>query len=862
MSGFDHVDNSSYGSVGRAINNLSTAYQAVLKGGAWTNSATPATVTLNGLTSGHQYAMQLWVVDDRSLASGRTETITSSNGNTRTLVYNTTGTNGGVGQFTTGIFTASAATQALTLVGNSSTQMNAIQLRDVTNLGYWVGTGGATWDASTTNNFASNLYNAALTTTTFASASTPLNAVTFADAYWNSSATTAVTQNAVTIAAGGVSTGNVYFQNSTALGYTITSSDANGINGATAISVLGNGTVTLLGSHAYSGATTIASGTFQLGNGTTDGSIANTSGILDNGSLIYNLIGSSSPSYAISGSGSVTKSGSGTLTLSGINSYSGTTTVNAGTLAISGSLGVSPATAAGVVGVGVSGGGNAVLNILPGANIRQNNNSMLVGNGITNATGQGFVYQTGGNVTGINTLQIGAGASGSSYGYYNLSGNSSISLAELDLGGFNGAAVGVLDISGGTMNVSAWLVPARGTGGTGILNMTGGTLNYNGPSNQFQTNWNGSAATTVINVGNANLIAAAANVNLNQTGVSGGLAEINLLSGGLLQVNSISPGSTTGTSAVNFNGGTLKASGNTTTFLTTNVTAANVYSGGGTIDNNGANITIPIVLVAPAGSGANSNPTVTSGGSGYLGAPAVTVSGTGGVGASAYATVSAGQVTGIVVTSPGTGYTGPLSFTLTGGGGTGASIGTVTQTANTSGGMTFKGTGITTLSGPNTYSGGITLNAGTLTVGSGGTLGATTGSLAVNNPNSGAGTNVVLNLATGTDTTTGSLSGTIANPGSGTNTATINNGGSTRNFTVNQTAAGSYAGVIAGSWRLYLGQPQYEYTHPYRFKYIFWRHNAQCGQADPQFCNELQQHSFEQFRACDGRRYACPQRDR
>jgi len=744
--GFGSVNNTAFGSAaGAPFSNLSSAYQNALKGGAYFDG-TAVTVTLNSLTSGHQYAIQLWVVDDR--ATGRTETITSSNGNTQTLDYNSTDANGGVGQFATGIFTANTTTQQLTLNGNQSSQMNAIQLRDVTNIGYWVGTGGATWDASSTNNFASNLYSAALTTTTFATASSPLNAVTFADAYWSSGATTAVTQNAVTIAAGGVSTGNVYFQNS-AVNYTITSSDANGINGATAVSVLGNGTVTLLGSDAYTGATTIASGTLQLGNGTTDGFIANTSGILDNASLIYNVASSSSPSYAISGSGSVTKSGSGTLTLSAANSYTGATTINAGTLNYSGSL-----ASGGQFNVGASGGGNAVLGVQSGASITLNNANFLVGNGITNSTGQGFVNQTAGSVSGINQFQIGAGASGSSYGYYNLSGGS-IGLKELDLGSFNGAAVGVLDMSGGTMNVSNWIVPARGgSGSTGILNMTGGTLNYAG-GNSFEANWgNGSTGNqmTVINIANASLLAQTANINLMASGGSTNLGEINLLSGGLLQATSIAPGSGTGTSDVNFNGGTLKANTATTTFLTSAVTAANVYSGGGTIDNNGVNITIPIALAAPVGSGANANPTVTNGGSGYLGAPAVKVSGTGGVGASAYATVSGGAVTGIVVTSPGTGYTGPLSFSLTGGGGTGATIGTVTQTANTSGGMTFQGIGTTTLSGASTYS-------GATTVVSGGTI-RVNGSLA-----SGSAVTVAagaLNYGGGRLGGTGTVGGTVA----------------------------------------------------------------------------------------------------
>lgn len=144
---------------------------------------------------------------------------------------------------------------------------------------------------------------------------------------------------------------------------------------------------------------------------------------------------------------------------------------------------------------------------------------------------------------------------------------------------------------------------------------------------------------------------------------------------------------------------------------------------------------------------------------------------------------------------------GTLAFRRTNAVTQGTDFGTISG----SGAVRQSGTNTLTLNAANDYTGGTIVNSGTLTVGSGGTLGATTGSLSVNNTNTGAGSNVVLNLATGADTTVGSLSGTIANPSSGTNTATINTGGAARNFTVNQTVAGNYAGVIAGAGSFTLG---------------------------------------------------------
>jgi autotransporter-associated beta strand protein len=140
-----------------------------------------------------------------------------------------------------------------------------------------------------------------------------------------------------------------------------------------------------------------------------------------------------------------------------------------------------------------------------------------------------------------------------------------------------------------------------------------------------------------------------------------------------------------------------------------------------------------------------------------------------------------------------------LSGKLTGGGSlTVASSG---QTASP-----HFGTGVLNLtSAANDYTGGTTLNQGTLSLGTIGTLGASTGALAVNNDNTtAAGTQAVLNLATGVDTTVGSLSGMIATPASGTNTATINTQ-TGRTFTVNQTANSTYAGVIAGGGNFALG---------------------------------------------------------
>ncbi|GGA40603.1 autotransporter-associated beta strand repeat-containing protein [Dyella nitratireducens] len=94
----------------------------------------------------------------------------------------------------------------------------------------------------------------------------------------------------------------------------------------------GNGTLTLIGSNSYTGGTTIAAGTLQVGSGDTSGAI--TGNVLDNGALVFDRSDNLSFAGSISGSGSLTKLGAGTLILDSANTYSGMTTVAAGTLEV------------------------------------------------------------------------------------------------------------------------------------------------------------------------------------------------------------------------------------------------------------------------------------------------------------------------------------------------------------------------------------------------------------------------------------------------------------------------------------------------------------------------------------------------
>jgi autotransporter-associated beta strand protein len=135
------------------------------------------------------------------------------------------------------------------------------------------------------------------------------------------------------------------------------------------------------------------------------------------------------------------------------------------------------------------------------------------------------------------------------------------------------------------------------------------------------------------------------------------------------------------------------------------------------------------------------------------------------------------------------------------GSGSGSTVISAVIGANVTG-VIQNGVSSLTLTGANTYTGGTTVSKGTLIVGTNGRLGANTGTVDVSSTGASNGASV-LNLATAADTVIGALSGTVSGSG---NSATINNGGTGRNFTVNEVdTSTTYGGVIAGAGAFTLG---------------------------------------------------------
>jgi fibronectin-binding autotransporter adhesin len=472
---------------------------------------------------------------------------------------------------------------------------------------------------------------------------------------------------------------------------------------------------------------TVPSLTFSNNAGSFDIGSANNSTLTltGSGSIVNNSANAQTLNVTIADAGGgLTKGGSGTVNLAGNDTYTGPTTVSAGTLNVAG-------TVLSIVNTVVATGTNdAVLGISGAGSLSPY--YLLVGNATNSA---GAVYQTGGTVTAnaASTYDnLSLGNVPGSYGYYDAAGGSAtingISIAgEANNGNtstFNLAGNGIMDINGGNVVDPGWLVIARnnnsGNGSEiGILNVYSGSLTYSGGGivGPWDTN-----ETAIINImGGTVQDSTTIGVYLGNAGYEGILN----LNGGLLEASEVSGYNGPSYSVVpygqvNFNGGTLQASTASTAFIA--VTSADIYSGGATIDNNGNDITIAQPLLAPTGKGVNGIASFTHG-SGYIAPPIVQVlAGSGdmtGFGATAIAQINpvTGSVTNVLITSPGVNYTATPAFVLTGGGATTpATITGQAPSANISGGLTAVGSGVTTLTGANTYTGDTTVNAGTLEI--------------------------------------------------------------------------------------------------------------------------------------------------
>ncbi|WP_186291825.1 autotransporter domain-containing protein [Ancylobacter moscoviensis] len=199
------------------------------------------------------------------------------------------------------------------------------------------------------------------------------------------------------------------------------------ISGAGALTKTGAGTLTLTGTNTYGGGTTIGTGVLQIGDGGTSGSIVGD--VVNNGVLAFDRSDDITFSGAISGSGALEQNGTGTTILTGTSTYTGSTSVNGGTFNVAGSIGAGPvsvASGATLTGSGSIGGAVTVQN---GGTLAGTNGSTLgMGALALNVTSNvdvmlgapsGTLFDVAGNVTLDGTLNL-SGATGFGTGVYHL----------------------------------------------------------------------------------------------------------------------------------------------------------------------------------------------------------------------------------------------------------------------------------------------------------------------------------------------------------------------------------------------------------------------------------------------------------
>jgi autotransporter-associated beta strand protein len=394
--------------------------------------------------------------------------------------------------------------------------------------------------------------------------------------------------------------GTVSFENASVLttgGNNASTTFAGIVNGTGNLTKTGTGTFTLSGTSSFAGITTISGGTLQIGDGGTTGAIGSGQ-IITNANLAFNRSDALAITNAISGFGTLTKLGAGTLTLSGANSYSGGTTISAGTLVLD-------QVAGGTIGAA----GSSQITIQSGGNLLSNVTGTLANRFFLSSTTDASIAAASGTTLTLTGDQFVTSTP------FTLTFGSSSATGTIDLAMPSGVTIASgmrTTIAGGTVRTSTSFgasILGLASGGTTIgTGATSATLDVNGLSFSLVnlggnasgtlTNLGSQAATTTVNSASASTFAGTitngasalnltkfGNATLTLTGSNSYSGITNILRGTL----QIGEGGTTG--SLGTGSVTLDALGNLTFNRSNDLIAANVISGAGTLTKLGTGTT-------------------------------------------------------------------------------------------------------------------------------------------------------------------------------------------------------------------------------------------------------------------------------
>ncbi|MGN6370604.1 MAG: beta strand repeat-containing protein, partial [Phycisphaerae bacterium] len=625
--------------------------------GPVTFSGSP-TLTLNGGSVGNTYTI---LSANAPITYTATPTLASASTLTRPTVYSLD-------------TTSNPAQLAVTVLSGGSANLT------------WNGSNGTAWNINSTKNWT----NAA---TSSSDVFYNLDSVTLGDgpANRNISISGTVQPAAVTV------------NNSAGNDYTLS---GGAIGGTANITKSGAGNLTLANDNTFSGGITLNSGTLNVGNGGTAGSLG-TGPVLNNSEIVFNRSDASTHVNAISGSGNVTIA-AGTVTLAGASTYSGTTTIAPGAIA--------------VVGYGDNTNADTVFGSAPGGNVSVPAGASLwlnfaTANYINFGTKEFDIAGTGADGNGV-IVNTGTTNQQNAFQNINLTGDATFGgSARFDIRSGGGA---LLNLNGHTLTkngsfqltlVNATVNPGNIVVNQGTFSMEANTTIADNADGTSITYNDGTTGQFYITAGNANgnlNVSRPININGNVTfgNNNNGNASLasNVTLNGNLTVTAIN-GNGTGTLAfmgnISETGGprsiTKNANGNG---LSTLVLGGTNSFTGGLLINGG--------IVQLAGANALNPANVVSFGANPIAGSKLQVNG--------FDTSVAGLTTNATPGSPTVENGGGANATLTINNPANASFAGVLQDGTGGGALALakNGAGTQTLSGNNTFTGGTAINAGTL----------------------------------------------------------------------------------------------------------------------------------------------------